>query len=129
MKQLYTLDLESMKYKIESTDKSNGLFRAQPDNIHAIGDSDLLFFTEDGSRTPGLFVRDSSGKYLTFFYAYATKYFHDETTGVAFSPDMKTLYCCLQEEGHCFSFTRKDGLAFEGSTMNLRQHKTESLQR
>uniref|UniRef100_A0A7S2UQU9 Bulb-type lectin domain-containing protein n=1 Tax=Attheya septentrionalis TaxID=420275 RepID=A0A7S2UQU9_9STRA len=128
-RQLYHLNLESMKYKIESTHTSNSIFRSQPDNIHAIGDSDLLFFTEDGGRTPGLFVRDSSGKYLTFFHAYATKYVGDETTGVAFSPDMKTLYCCLQEEGNCFSFSRKDGLAFEGSTMNLRQHKTGSLQR
>eukprot|EP00978_Attheya_sp_CCMP212_P020161 scaffold57308_cov55-Attheya_sp.AAC.2 len=121
MKQLYTLDLESMKYKIQSTKKSNSIFGNGPDNLHAMGNSDLLYFTEDGGRTPGLFVRDLFGKYHTLFYAYAEQYDDDETTGVAFSPDMKTLYCCLQEVGNCFSFTRKDGLAFEGSTINVRQ--------
>jgi secreted PhoX family phosphatase len=115
-----------MTYMIQSTNVSNRLFRAKPDNVHAIGDTNgVLYFTEDGSKTPGLFVRDSFGTYLTFFHAYTRNYDGDEATGAAFSPDMKTLYCCLQEEGNCFAFTRKDGLTFEGGpTLKIRQEQS-----
>lgn len=42
----------------------------------------------------------------------------DETTGLAFSPDFMRMYCCMQDEGTCYEFTRDDGFPFTGTIMN-----------
>jgi secreted PhoX family phosphatase len=115
-----------MTYSRQEAGQQNNMFQNGPDNIHAVGDS-LLYFTEDGGKNPGLFVSDTSGSYHTLFMADEPKYHGDETTGLAFSPSMKTLYCCLQEHGDCFSFTRKDGRQFTGLALNLRAHTAEIL--
>jgi hypothetical protein len=120
-KNVFTLNLDRKTYSKQVAGHKNNLFREQPDNIHAVGD-DLLYVTEDGGKDPGVFVRDKSGSYYTLFMADDPKYYRDETTGVAFSPSMKTLYGCLQEHGDCFSFTRKDGRPFPGMTLNIRAH-------
>jgi hypothetical protein len=100
-RKMITLNLDRMTYSKQEAGQKNEMFQNGPDNIHAVGDS-LLYFTEDGGNNPGLFVSDASGSYHTLFMADHPKYRDDETTGVAFSPSMKTLYCCLQEHGDCF---------------------------
>eukprot|EP00978_Attheya_sp_CCMP212_P036748 scaffold168925_cov52-Attheya_sp.AAC.3 len=123
---MITLNLDRMTYSKQEAGQKNNMFQNGPDNIHAVGDS-LLYFTEDGGKNPGLFVSDASGSYHTLFMADQPKYRGDETTGVAFSPSMKILYCCLQEHGDCFSFTRKDGRQFTGMPLNLRAHTDKTL--
>lgn len=51
-RELFTLDLSSNRYIVEST--VNGLFDGQPDQVvNIVGDDELLFFTEEGGAKIG----------------------------------------------------------------------------
>jgi hypothetical protein len=129
-KQIYRLDLDNGTYTVSSTYRDHldggGSFTAQPDQL--IQHKDALYFTEDGGRTPGVFVYDGS-RYYALFEAYEAKYRGDETTGLAFSPDGTKLYVCLQEIGFLFQFERVDGLPFEGERrlVGMKYHLDRSL--
>jgi hypothetical protein len=48
------------------------------------------------------------------------KYKHDEATGLAWSPDWKRIYVCIQDKGVLFEITRDDGLPFDHDANQLR---------
>lgn len=114
--ELFRLHLDNMTYTIESTKtiklSGGGSFGAGPDHLLALSDG-LLYFTEDGGLTPGLFVYDGSN-YKSLLEANASYYQGDETTGIAFSPDGRFLFFCIQEHGSCFQVRRIDGREFSG---------------
>jgi sugar lactone lactonase YvrE len=126
---LITLNLDTLTYVKESTAGGlfgNGSFKNQPDGVISVSDR-YLYFTEDGGGTPGVYFRDmSNGKYYTVFQAIdnyqGDKYDGDETTGLAFSPDMKIMYACMQEIGYLFEIQRNDGQPFGGTHLNLKYH-------
>ena len=113
---LFILDLDEMTYKFEDTRTGlmiggDGTFTSHADHLFHLSD-DVLYFTEDGGRTPGIYGRvTSTGHYFAVFEALAYK--TDEATGLAFSPDWRRMYVCIQENGLFFEITRADGKPFE----------------
>lgn len=112
-REMFRLDLDKMTYTVTSTSTSGlaggGRFEAEPDHLLATADG-LLYFTEDGGSTPGVFVYDGSN----YFALLESDYSGDETTGIAFSPDRKYMFFCIQERGLLFQVSRLDGHSFEG---------------
>jgi uncharacterized protein len=112
-KQLFTLDLDKLTYTDVSTETSTlpggGTLDDQPDHVIATSGG-VLLLSEDGGSTPGLFTYDGS-KYLTFF---ESNYSGDEVVGIAFSPDRKYMFVCIQDVGLLFQVSRDDGQIFEG---------------
>jgi hypothetical protein len=125
-KAMITLDLDTETYSVEST--SSGLFNGGPDQIKRIlnDDSELLFFTEDGSGRAGIHARNQNGEYTTILESpdYAA-----ETTGLAFSPDGMAMYVAYQVEGLLFEIRREDGLPFHARTLNVRFHAGSTVLR
>ena len=89
---LYVLDLDKGTYKRGPSTKEyelyDGEFQHSPDHLARTNEEgQFLYFTEDGGRTAGVYCIDADGNAYTIFEAYSEKYFGDETTGLAFSPD------------------------------------------
>ncbi len=135
---LYVLDLESGTYVSSSTNDYSllsGEFKHSPDQL-VRNTGNFLYFTEDGGKTPGVYAIDADGQSYAIFEAYDEMYFNDETTGLAFSPDGKRMYACFQDcgcevsgEKDCgclLAFWRDDGRSFDGSTMSLKYHTSET---
>jgi len=119
LKTLFILDLHNETYTSHSTE--NGAFDAQPDQVSRILDNDdLLFFTEDGGRRPGVHGRDRFGRYFTILEGMEHR--ADETTGVAFSPDGRHLYFAMQDAGLLYDVARMDGRPFFAKTLNIKYH-------
>ena len=124
-KTMFILDLDRGTYQSEST--SNGAFEGQPDQIaHVLqgqgssSDTAMIFFTEDGGLLPGIHMRDGEGTFRTLLES--PEYVHDETTGIAFSPDYKFLYFSIQNVGLIYEVWRKDGFPFDAETLNIKYH-------
>jgi hypothetical protein len=115
-KELFILDLDRRTYTTESTETGKlpggGRLGAQPDQLTLDTDG-LLFFTEDGGDTPGVYAYDGK-RYRTLAQAVDSAYRDDETTGVHVSPDGMWLFFCFQEIGYMFRARRIDGKPFEG---------------
>ena len=95
---LYVLDLDNGTYRTSSTNDYSlysGEFKHSPDQL-VRNDGDFLYFTEDGGHTAGVYAIDAVGQSYAIFEAYDAKYFNDETTGLAFSPDGTKMYACFQ---------------------------------
>ena len=131
------LDLDNDTYLASSTNDYSlysGEFKHSPDQL-VRNDGDFLYFTEDGGHTAGVYAIDAVGQSYAIFEAYDAKYFNDETTGLAFSPDGTKMYACFQDCGcevsgdvDCgclFVFWRDDGLSFDGDTMSLKFHSSD----
>ena len=120
-KVLIALNLQSGFY--EATSTTGGLFDGQPDQIKVptkhikhLGGTDIMHFTED-FRSSGIHTRDlKNGKFFTVAHSLSHK---SETTGIAFSPDMRHFYFCIQKAGLCFDITRVDGLGFGNRTLDV----------
>jgi hypothetical protein len=125
-KQIFHLRLDVGTYTVESTIHQNifggGSFDAQPDQLLLF--SDVLYVTEDGGRTPGIYAHDGTRMYA-LVEALDTKFATDETTGFGWSPDGTKLYFCFQQIGYLFQLERKDGLPFDGNRrlLSLRYHR------
>ena len=129
-KLLFLLQLDEMTYTAVSTetispmvsndgDGTDGTLDAQPDHVISYAtqsNGNLLFLTEDGGPTPGLFAYDGSD-YLSVLEAAATSsdlglYTNDEVTGLAFSPDGTRMYVCFQDAGILLQIQRIDNVPF-----------------
>jgi hypothetical protein len=119
-KTMYVLNLDDLTYTNSTT--RSGLFDGQPDQIQRIlGDdsNDLLYFTEDGGRDPGIHCRNEVGQFFTLL---ESPVYEDESTGLAFSPDGMHLYFALQETGLLYDVTRTDLLPFQAKSLNVKFH-------
>ena len=118
-KQLFILDLDRSTYVRQST--RSGVFDGMPDQVaRIVGDEDqLLYFCEEAGAKNGVHARDSNGRFFTIL---ETDSFHDESTGLAFSPNGKRMYVAFQRTGQIFDIWREDGLPFHGQTLNVRYH-------
>jgi len=114
--ELFRLDLEQKTYTVETTKAMNlsggGSFGNGPDHL-LVDSGGTLYFTEDGGSSPGVFVYDGN-KYRTLLEADDARFDGDETTGIAFSPDHKFLFVCIQEYGILFQVSRVDQQPFDG---------------
>jgi uncharacterized protein len=120
-KLLFLLDLQKLTYTVVSTETTTlpggGSLDAQPDHVisyyHATQSTNgnLLLLTEDGGPTPGLFAYDGT-EYLSVFESLPSYHNNDEVTGIAFSPDGRYMYACLQDAGYLFQISRLDSQPF-----------------
>lgn len=118
IQRLIILDLDNMTYETEGTGKKfygEGSFGDQPDQNFFGPTQKLMYFTEDGGDSPGVYARSGSdGTYFTMFQAIkGGMHSDDETIGIALSPDHKRFYAGIQDNGYIFEFTREDGQTFE----------------
>lgn len=134
---MYILNLNTMTYYNVTT--RSGLFDGQPDQVDVLlnengngnaqyptglsdsfsQDSILLYFTEDTNRTAGIHGRTVLGDYVPIVHS---TFYHDETVGLAFSPDYKHMYMGYQNAGIVFQISRTDTLPFYGTTLNVKYH-------
>jgi hypothetical protein len=93
IKQLFVLDLDRSTYTSSTT--TSGLFDGGPDQLlHIIGgDEDVLYFTEEGGRDPGVHGRNAQGSFYTIL---ESPHYSDETTGLAWDPSGHHLYVAFQ---------------------------------
>lgn len=138
---MYVLDLDNGTYTTSSTKFGGGNageFWHSPDQIirNNGGGDKYIYMTEDGGNTVGVYaICRQTGEKYAIFEAYNGKYKNDETTGLAFSPDGRKMYAAFQDCGcnnsesgldpSCgclLEFSRKDGLSFDGSTLDIKFH-------
>lgn len=125
-KEIFHLNLDAGTYTNETTIHQGlpggGSFGAGPDQLLLF--SDVLYFTEDGGRSPGIYAHDGSRVYA-LVEGFSEDYHTDETTGFAFSPDGTKLYFCMQQNGLLFQLERKDGrrLDYSRRLLGLRFHR------
>jgi len=93
-------------------------------NLNENFDDPILYMTEDGTTTPGIFGMDSDQNFFSILELANPRSDGrgDETTGVAFSPDRKKMFFCQQHEGICFEVWRKDGYTFKGEYLSVKYH-------
>eukprot|EP01083_Nonionella_stella_P230805 815571_1 len=116
-KMLFTLDLAAQTWTKTST--SSGVFD-EPDQLSRIlGESECLYFCEDGDTGSDIHARDSTGQ---FFTVVKNTGYGDETTGLAFSPNGMFMYVAYQDESHVYAFWRTDGLPFHGEVAEIKYH-------
>lgn len=120
IKSMFVLDLVTQAYTNQST--VSGLFDGGPDQLQRIlaeGAEDFLFFTEEGGKDAGIHGRDATGLFFTLL---ESPEYDDETTGLAFSPNVKHMYVAYQKNGLLFDVTREDGLPFHAKSLNVKYH-------
>jgi sugar lactone lactonase YvrE len=118
-KELFELDLANMTWIVQST--VSGAFDQQPDQIQKIvGDSDFLYFCEDGGSNSDIHGRNKEGEFFTIVRGdgYST-----ETTGLAFSPDGMFMYVAFQSNSNVYAFWRTDGLSFGATKADIKYHQ------
>jgi hypothetical protein len=93
IKQLFVLDLDGSTYTSSTT--TSGLFDGGPDQLQRIigGNEDVLYFTEEGGRDPGIHGRNAQGFFYTILEG---PQYNDETTGLAWDPSGHHLYVAFQ---------------------------------
>lgn len=138
VKTMFILNLEDMTYEAQST--RSGIFDGQPDQItrilrpehvsddapDAVDNKLMIYFTEDGGDRAGVHARDKDGKFVQILEA---PNYEQETTGIAFSPNLIHMYFCYQRDGLCFDVSRKDGQPFSAKTMDVKYHDVEKITR
>ena len=118
LSEMTILNLDDMTYRTVSTKR--GLFDGGPDQIQRITRNEgLLYFTEEGGEDAGVHARDGQGRFYTVLESPVWK---DETTGLAFSPDLMHMYVAWQRNGILFDVTRDDGYPFGGRSINAKFH-------
>ena len=114
-KELFALDLDLGTYTVTSTWTSllpgGGKFESQPDQIYINAPDGYEYFTEDGGKSPGIYVSDGT-TYKALVEAYDVAYNQSETTGIEFAPSGQYLLFNIQENGLLFQARRLDGLPF-----------------
>jgi len=120
-KRLVILDLAKQAYVYSST--ASGAFADQPDQVGMLvnGNESALYFCEDGGPTSGVFGRAADGRYFTLLEG-RTDGNVDESTGLSWSPDSKTLFVTYQQGGFVYACTRDDQLPFYRTTLDIKYH-------
>ena len=114
-KLLFLLNLDTLTYTAVSTETpvlepGGGSLEAQPDHVISYAtqsNGNLLFLTEDGGSTPGLFAYDGTD-FMSVLESSDVGYDDDEVTGIAFSPDGTRMYVCYQDAGILLQIQRID---------------------
>lgn len=52
-------------------------------------------------------------------------FYSHETTGLAFSPNMRFMYVCFQQDAFIFAISRLDGLAFSAKHLDMKRYANE----
>mmetsp|Transcript_25296 Transcript_25296/g.50648 ORF Transcript_25296/g.50648 Transcript_25296/m.50648 type:complete len:889 (+) Transcript_25296:36-2702(+) len=118
-KELFELDLAAKTWIVTST--VSGAFDRQPDQIQkVVGDSEFLYFCEDGGAYSDIHGRNRDGEFFTIVRGdgYGT-----ETSGLAFSPDNKYMYVAFQGNSNVYAFWRTDGLDFGAVKADIKYHQ------
>lgn len=118
-KELFELDLAAKTWIVTST--VSGAFDRQPDQIQkVVGDSEFLYFCEDGGAYSDIHGRNRDGEFFTIVRGdgYGT-----ETSGLAFSPDNKFMYVAFQGNSNVYAFWRTDGLDFGAVKADIKYHQ------
>lgn len=112
------MDLAAKTWIVSST--VSGAFDGQPDQIQkVVGDSDFLYFCEEGEAYSDVHGRNKNGEFtIVGGDGYAT-----ETTGLAFSPDNKFMYVSFQGNSNIYAFWRTDGLDFGAVKADIKYHQ------
>lgn len=121
IRKLFVLNLDNGTYRRRST--VYGMFDGAPDQVERVleGESELLYFTEEGGKDAGVHSRDAKGLFRTIL---ESPIYHDETTGLSFYG--KFMYVAYQENGHVFAVWKKDGTSFIEKTIDVKSHHQAS---
>jgi len=133
-RRMIIVNIDNGTYRWESINNhlfsgDQGSFEAEPDQVMHLLNADNLYFTEDGGKTPGIYVRDTSGYYNTLVQANHGIYKWDETASLAFSPDGNIMYFSIQHKGRVFELTRDDGLSFHHIPLGRHRGLRRSLEK
>ena len=119
---MYVLNLSLGVYTAQPT-STGGDFNGEPDQIQRVyrTDGELLFFTEDGGTSPGIYARTRLGTdFVTILESSQFINKDQDTTGLTFSPNGKHMYFAIQDAGLIYEVTRLDGLSFNARSLSLK---------
>lgn len=120
---LFELDLDSNTWSRSSV--QGGAFDGKPDTTARIlnDPTDIIYMTEDGGDDAGVHGRDKDNNYYVIL---ESPLYHEETTGLAFSPDGRRMYVAYQRNGILLDVWREDGLPFSGRALDIKYHSLNS---
>ena len=78
-----------------------------------------LLSAEENGKDAGVHGKNKNGDYFTIL---ESPVYHDEVTGLAFSPDGMHMILAYQENGILFDVTREDGLPFHAQGLDVQYH-------
>ena len=135
-RQLYELNLDDGTYTNSTT--SHGLLDGSPDQLQRImrrgggqrneqqgreeEEEEILYFTEEGGKDAGVHGKNKNGDYFTIL---ESPVYHDEVTGLAFSPDGMHMILAYQNNGLLFDVIREDQKPFHAQALNVQYHRAE----
>ena len=120
---LFELELDSKTWSRSSV--QGGAFDGKPDTTARIlnDPADIVYMTEDGGDDAGVHGRDKDNNYYVIL---ESPLYHEETTGLSFSPDGRRMYVAYQKNGILLDVWREDGLPFSGRALDIKYHSLNS---
>lgn len=130
-RQLYELNLDDFTYTNSTT--KQGLLDGAPDQLQRImrrngeetneekgeEEEDILYFTEEGGKDAGIHGKNKKGDFFTIL---ESPVYHDEVTGLAFSPDAMHMLLAYQHNGLVFDVYREDQKPFHAEALDVHYH-------
>ena len=71
------------------------------------------------STSAGIHAKGKDGKFFTIL---ESPIYHDEVTGLSFSPDNMHMYLAYQVNGILFDVYREDGYPFDAKSLDVKYH-------
>ena len=81
--------------------------------------SAFRYFTEEDGKDAGIHAKGKDGKFFTIL---ESPIYHDEVTGISFSPDNMRMYLAYQVNGLLFECSREDGYPFNAQPLDIKYH-------